>query len=125
MSGDADDPIVQEFFGVPLRRSQVARMNASEQALREIRVRAEFRPRMDAGPTSGIGVNCARCEHLGDFSDEGARGHCMIRSAMVATWHNCECKLFEPKTRPKGHDLIKEAVAAGERERLALLKKPA
>lgn len=112
-----DDPIVEHFGGVPLRRSQVARMVDGEARLAEIRARAGYRPLPDTGPSSETGVRCARCEHLGDFSDEAQRGFCRELRHMVSTWHNCTCAIFVLRTTPKASDVLKAELARQEAER--------
>lgn len=112
-----DDPIVEHFFGAPLRRSQVDRERECAEATRQIRQRAAYRSLVDAGPSSGVGVNCARCEFIGDFSDEGQRGICMQRRAMVSTWHNCECAIFVARTSLRASDVLKAELARQEHER--------
>lgn len=112
-----DDPVVEHFGGVPLRRSQVARMADGNAVLAEIRARAGYRPIHEAGLSSDAGVSCARCEHLGDFSDEAQRGFCRQLRHMVSTWHKCTCGIFEVRTTPKASDVLKAELARQEAER--------
>lgn len=39
-------------------------------------------------------VNCAGCDHLGNFNDEHKSGYCMLRRRMVSTWHPARCTGF-------------------------------
>jgi hypothetical protein len=116
---DPDDPIVEHFHGIPIRRSQAARATEEWNAVLERRAQAQFRPLMDQRGATAAGVNCSRCDSIGDFSDEGTRGYCSALRHMVSTWHNAECRLFVARTRMTGGELIKKIVDAGERERLA------
>lgn len=102
-----DDPVIEHFGGVPITQSQAARMADGEAQVIAMRARAGYRSLPEAGPSSGLGVNCARCEHLGDFSDEAMRGYCSQLRHMVATWHNCECAIFTVRTTPKASDVLK------------------
>jgi len=54
------------------------------------------RPIAEAGE-----VNCAGCDHLGDFSDEHQRGYCMRGRFMVTTWHPVRCEGFAPLARER------------------------
>lgn len=112
-----DDPIVEHFGGVPITRSQQARMRDGEALTAEIRARASFKSLLEAGPSSGIGVNCARCEHVADYSDEAQRGWCSQLRQMVTTWHNCQCAIFTARTTPKASDALKAQLDRQERER--------
>lgn len=42
--------------------------------------------------------NCAACQHLGDFDDEGRRGFCIWLRGMKSTWHPVLCNAFIQKT---------------------------
>jgi hypothetical protein len=83
----------------------------------DLRKLAQYKSLPNAGPSSGIGVNCARCEHCGDFSDEGMRGFCGRLGHMVSTWHNCNCAIFEVRTTPKASDVLKAQLERQEAER--------
>lgn len=114
-----DDPVVEYFGGVPITRSQAERMAECSARLREVRARAGYRPLPDAGVSSGVGVNCARCEHCGDFSDEALRGYCLLLRHMVGTWKNCECAAFTVRITPRASDVLKAQLKRQELEAAA------
>lgn len=61
-------------------------------------------------------INCAGCEHLGNFNDEHKRGFCMLRRSCVSTWHPARCKLFTPLVREKKIKVAWKGVAYGSAE---------
>lgn len=84
----------------PITPEQLARFDASAAELADRRRAAAYIPLLDRDEQAihqadGTAVNCARCEHIGDFNAEHQRGWCMWRRRMVSSWHTAFCKAFK------------------------------
>lgn len=77
-------------------------------------VHFETIPEKKRRPDEGRGeVNCAECQHLGDFDDEGQRGFCLLRRRMMATWHPVICSGFVKKTWERRTKVVWKGIVYG------------
>lgn len=91
------------WYGDEATQEQKARIAADESTLKARRAAAGYFPIMEVRrPAERTKeVNCASCDRLGDFDDEGRRGWCTYLKHQVSTWHPVLCNAFTPRTRER------------------------
>jgi hypothetical protein len=110
-----EDPVIVVWHGHPMRASQVQRIAESKARLTRLREVAGYK--ILNGASRDVGVNCARCEYIGDFNGEHQSGYCGLLRHMVATHYQVRCASFVPRTKPKAEDVLKAQMARQEAER--------
>lgn len=80
---------------------QQRRMDVDAAELQRRREAAAFRSVLEDRRPVEPEVNCAGCDHLGDFDDEGRRGFCMFLRLSRSTWHPVFCQTFVPLKRQR------------------------
>lgn len=74
---------------------------------------AHFVPILEERRARAGEVNCAGCDHLGDFNDEHRRGYCMELRSMRSTWHPVQCAAFVPLARERRVKVVWQGVSYG------------
>lgn len=80
---------------------QRARIESDKRELEQRRAAAGYSSIPENRRPIAPEVNCAACDHIGDFNDEHRRGYCMRLKQSVSTWHPVLCAAFVPLARDK------------------------